>query len=114
MNSGISISLLNLTPLHGKSRYLNLFTDCLFRSISRMWAHWPPHAFPHFGEKGGKKETKRLLEQSIVRKVIIDKGRGEMSLLEQDTIKNVFLAYNFFFIFKEKKNFFLTSFDATF
>ena len=59
-----------------KSSYLNLFTTCLFRFISRIWAHWPPHAFPHFGEKGGKKETKRLLEQSIVRLVYDRDGLG--------------------------------------
>ena len=45
-------------------------------------------------------------------KVIIEKSRGEVFLMEQDTIENV-SWHNFFFLdLLEKKIFFLTSFYA--
>ena len=43
-------------------------------------------------------------------KVIIEKSRGEGSLLKQDTIENV--SKHKFFYFKENKIIFLTSFNA--
>ena len=83
--------------LYGIRSYLNLFTTCLFRSISRIWAHWPPHAFPHFGKKGGKKETKRLLEQSIVRLATKSKLRETQTLTMIQVWPHTKLELNFLF-----------------
>ena len=65
--------------------------------ISRIWAHWPPHAFPHFGEKGGKKETKRLLEQSIVRLATKSKLRETQTLTMIQVWPHTKLELNFLF-----------------
>ena len=75
--------------------YLNLFTTSLFRFKSKIWAHWPPHAFPHFGEKGGKKETKRLLEQSIVRLATKSKLRETQTLTMIQVWPHTKLELNF-------------------
>ena len=63
-------------------------------------------------ETGTAPKTPSLFA-SLSYKVIIEKSRGEVSLMEQDTIKNVSLQFFFSSLFKIFF-FFLTSFYATF
>jgi hypothetical protein len=58
-----------------------------------------------FGYISSSKESTKFL--SVPNKVIIHKSRGEASLVEQDTIENVSLAYLIFMIiFLRKKHIF--------